>query len=47
MEKIAGHEGAKSLRGIIIFKPLKSGHFRSRSFPVIIIFKPVYRWLNP
>ena len=47
MEKIAGHEGSKSSRVIIIFKPLKSGHFRSWSFPVIIIFKPVYRWLNP
>ena len=32
MEKIAGHEGSKSLRVIIIFKPLKFGHFRSWSF---------------
>ena len=38
MEKIAGHEGSKSLRVIIIFKPLKipvisgHGHFRSFSF---------------
>ena len=48
MEKIAGHEGSKSLRVIIIFNPQKdSGHFRLWSFPVIIIFKPVYRWLNP
>lgn len=38
MEKIAGHEVSKSLRVIIIFKPLKipvisgHGHFRSFSF---------------
>ena len=38
MEKIAGHEVSKSLRVIIIFKPLKipvisgHGHFRSFSY---------------
>ena len=36
MEKIAGHEVSKSLRVIIIFKPLKipviSGHGHFRSF---------------
>ena len=47
MEKIAGHEVSKSLRVIIIFKPLKFGHFRSWSFPVIFIFRLEYRWLNP